>query len=464
MQKLRDFFPNKHQDVMSIQFRLNLAIALLSALGLFCMIGFILLDAKPRVDAENISTMLLTETLIRSSLVPLRESSNPKNALDRLINELKNLRHASVSLESRRSPDSDDNEIEKTWLSEWKGLPVTPVKIPVEVRGQILDTIVITPRPGDEFSELLEAIFRIFEWGSIVSAIMLLLTWLIINRSLKPIHGLRSAMHRMSNGEFDLRVAEAGPPEIKSICGSLNALAAALQKAQQENRKLTSNMILIQDEERRDIARELHDELGPYLFTMRTDASLLRRELEKPEIDLARARRLDGQIIGHVDLLQQTNRRVLERLTPAGLSELGLSGALRAMVDMWRRNKSAIDLDIHIEGDIDGLDDTRKLTIFRVAQEGLTNAFRHSGASHIAVSVIRHNVPPPSEGDLARDEVKISVADNGGGWTNSATAGFGLKAMRERIGALSGSLTIDSTADGGTKIYVSLPTSDAQPS
>lgn len=443
---------------MSIQLRLNVAIALLSALGLFCMIALIMVDAKPRMTVENASTMLLTETLIRSSLAPLRESSDPKRGLEQLIDELKNLRHASVSLVSqqRQEDKNFDDKIETTWLSVWKGLPASPVKIPVIVRGQILDTIVITPRPGDEFSELLEAVFRIFEWSSIVSVIMLVLTWLIINRSLRPIHALGDAMHRMSNGEFKLRVPEAGPPEIRSICGSLNVLASALQKAQQDNQRLTSNMIMIQDEERRDIARELHDELGPYLFTMRTDASLMAREFEKRDADLARAQRLNAQILGHLDLLQQTNRRVLERLTPPGLSELGLTGALRAMADMWTRNKSNVELDVAIGSDIDGLDDTTKLTVYRVVQEGLTNAFRHSGASRIAVHVARRG---NTRGGM-RDIVDIIVRDNGSGRSDATSAGFGLKAMRERVGALSGSLTINASPQSGTELHIILPTNE----
>ena len=87
---------------MSIQLRLNISIAILSALGLFCMIAFILVDATPRMNDENASTMLLTETLIRSSLTPLRESRDPQQGLIRLTNELKHLRHASVSLASQK--------------------------------------------------------------------------------------------------------------------------------------------------------------------------------------------------------------------------------------------------------------------------------------------------------------------------------------------------------------------------
>ncbi|MET0408924.1 MAG: HAMP domain-containing protein [Hyphomicrobium sp.] len=444
---------------MSIQLRLNLAIALLSALGLFCMIAFIMVDAKPRMDVENASTMLLTETLIRSSLVALRESNDPRQGLSRLVSELKSLRHASVSLASQTLSSSSDYEdkIEMDWLSEWKGLRVEALRIPVEVRGQILDTIVITPRPGDEFSELLEAIFRIFEWGSIVSIITLILTWLIINRSLQPVHALRDAMRRMSNGEFNLRVPETGPPEVKSICGSLNALAAALQRAQRDNQVLTSNTIMIQDEERRDLARELHDELGPYLFTMRTDALLLGRELEKRDVDLARVKRMNGQIVDHLDQLQQTNRRVLARLTPAGLSELGLSGALSAMIDMWRRSRSSVELDLLIEGDIDSLDDTRKLTVYRVVQEGLTNAFRHSGASHIIVDVMLQRAPETRQTTREHDLVSITVRDDGYGRSPDATDGFGLRAMRERVGALSGALAIESGVGAGTQLRVTLP-------
>ncbi|MBN9248248.1 ATP-binding protein [Hyphomicrobium sp.] len=434
---------------MSIQLRLNLAIALLSALGLFCMIAFILIDAKPRMDDENASTMLLTETLIRSSLLPLKDSQDPKAALLRLVGELKNLRHASVSLISQEGAErpADQDDIEQSWLLGYNGHSFVPVRIPVEGRGEIIDTILITPKPSDEFSELLEAIFRIFEWGVIISTVTLALTWLIIDRSLRPIHGLRDAMRRMADGEFNLRVPEAGPPEIKSICGSLNGLAAALQKARQDNQRLTGNMILIQDQERRDIARELHDELGPYLFSIRTDGMLLGRELEQAEPDFRRTQRLNSQILGHVDLLQQTNRRVLERLTPPGLSELGLSGALRAMAEMWQRNKNSVTLELAIDGPIDALDETTKLTVYRIVQEGLTNAFRHSGASIITVDV-----------SLQRDDaVEVSVRDNGRGRADSSAEGFGLKGMRERVNALSGLFSLTSTADGGTFLHIRLP-------
>lgn len=455
---------------MSIQLRLNLAIALLSALGLFCMIAFILLDAKPRMEVENASTMLLTETLVRSSLGPLKDAANPEEVLAHLIKELKNLRHASVSLASETPLEGDKNSgagVGSAWLSGEKNLPLAPLRIPVEVRGKIIDTIVIRSKPGDELAELWEAIARIFQWGVIISAVTLALTWLIINRSLRPIHALRNAMGRMEAGDFDLRVEEVGPPEIKSICGRLNGLAAALQKARQQNQSLNAHMIMIQDQERRDIARELHDELGPYLFSMRTDGALLGRELEKSAPDSARLRRLNDQIVSQLDLLQQTNRRVLQRLTPPGLSELGLIGALQAMVQMWRRSKDDVDLDLAVDGPLDRLDETARLTVYRIVQEGLTNAFRHSGGSSIR-AVVTWN---PREKKLddedhrTRGNVEITISDNGTGRPTNSKEGFGLRAMRERVTALSGCITILPRDDAGTSLQVILPaTLDPTPS
>jgi two-component system sensor histidine kinase UhpB len=447
---------------MSIQLRLNFAIAFLSALGLFCMIAFILLDAKPRMEVENASTMLLTETLVRSSLLPLKDAPDPKQALTILVGELKHLRHASVGLASQMPRDGDKNDdksVESSWFSGERGVPLTSLRVPVEVHGKLIDTIVINPKPGDELAELWEAITRIFQWGIIISAITLILTWFIINRSLRPIHALRSAMGRMEAGDFNLRVEETGPPEIKSICGSLNELAAALQKARQENQTLTANMITIQDQERRDIARELHDELGPYLFSMRTDGALLGRELEKATPDVSRLKRLNDQIISQLDLLQQTNRRVLERLTPPGLSELGLTGALQAMVQMWRRSKDSVGLGLTVDGPLDVLDETTRLTVYRIVQEGLTNAFRHSGATQIDVAVslcpdasVLEDVTTPK-----REIVEIGVHDNGHGRPSTSTDGFGLRAMRERVTALSGSLSILSESGVGTNLNVRLP-------
>jgi two-component system sensor histidine kinase UhpB len=187
---------------------------------------------------------------------------------------------------------------------------------------------------------------------------------------------------------------------------------------------------------------------------MRTDAALLGKELEKTTPDLARAKRLDGAILSQVDLLQQTNRRVLERLAPAGLSELGLGRAIGAMVDLWRGSRANVELKLHAAGALDSLDGTTQLTVYRIVQEGLTNAFRHSEASRIDV-----RVEAPSGDDAARGEgqVLVQIRDNGRGRGEAPRDGFGLKAMRERVNGLRGEFAMTSLKEGGTALTVALP-------
>ena len=140
------------------------------------MIAFILVDAKPRMDVENASTMLLTETLIRSLSVAAQKFGRPKGGAATCR---RRTQKSSACLgvigftkcKPRRPPiRAPSNTL---GFPDTKEVPLAPLRIPVEVRGDIIDTIVIMPKPSDEFSELLEAIFQIFQWGVIISTVTL---------------------------------------------------------------------------------------------------------------------------------------------------------------------------------------------------------------------------------------------------------------------------------------------------
>ncbi|PPD00029.1 MAG: hypothetical protein CTY31_09010 [Hyphomicrobium sp.] len=452
---------------MSIQMRLNIAIGLLLVIALAGMIAAVRLDAGPRMRAENESIMRLTETIVRSSVTTLQHSDEPKARLTELVASLKNLRHVSVSLASTMSaglnskynvPDSGG------WWHAKDDVVSKPLRIPVEVSNGLLDTIIITPQPDDEMMELEEAVSRIFQVGVILGLCVLALTSLVINRSLRSIQSLNLAMHHLEDGDYAVTVKEAGPPEIRTISSGLNRLASALRKSRAENQRLTTTMIHVQDDERRSIARDLHDELGPYLFSLRTSASFLKRELEKSPPDHEKSQRLTGDMLSWVDQLQRTNRRVLHRLTPIGLAELGLKGALSANVAMWRRDHTETNLDFQIVGDIDALDETLQLTVYRVAQEGLTNAYRHSGASQISLSIAfdrsdaeKANVDGDRDPQHSNTTLTIVIRDNGSGFKANTQDGFGLTSMRQRISALGGQLTIETAPGAGTQLTAIFP-------
>ena len=144
--------------------------------------------------------------------------------------------------------------------------------------------------------------------------------------------------------------------------------------------------------------------------------------------------------------MQQSNRRVLERLRPVGLAELGLRQALGALLRLWRESRPGVVVEAEISPDLGETGETVDLTIYRTVQEALTNAFRHANASHVNVSV----EPVEVDATVGRSGARVRVSDDGCGLRADHKLGLGLTGMRERILALGGSLTVASGGSGVT--------------
>jgi two-component system sensor histidine kinase UhpB len=227
----------------------------------------------------------------------------------------------------------------------------------------------------------------------------------------------------------------------------LNHLAAALGAAVDDKRRLAERVVSLQDAERKEIARELHDEFGPYLFALRAHAGALARIADAGEPNLGALRKHGNAILEQVDTLQQSNRRVLERLRPVGLAELGLRQALGALLRLWGESHPGVVVEAAISPVLGETGETVDLTIYRIIQEALTNVFRHANATHVNVTV------EPAEAETTRDgrgSARVLVSDNGCGLKADHKLGLGLTGMRERILALGGSLTVASAASGVT--------------
>ncbi|MGQ0673377.1 MAG: ATP-binding protein [Hyphomicrobium sp.] len=438
---------------MSIQLRLTLALGLVLSLSLFAMIAALLLDAGPRLQSEIASGMRIAESVVRSSVGPIEEASRPQEILARLVEGLQHQRHVRVSLESGSTDvrTSDAGLSPDSNVPSWLALQtVEPVRVPVHSQGKVIGAVIVAPAGYDEMQEVWDTIGRIAGYGLLFSIGAFLVTSLLVRRAIAPIYDLDRAMHLLEAGDYDVEVARQGPPEIAAICTRLNRLAAALERSRNENRQLSVGVIRIQDSERREVARELHDELGPHLFSIRANGGMLRGALDRDPPQIESALRKTAAILDAAEALQQTNRRVLQRLSPVGLRELGLAGAIRALVTSWRKEMPDIAVHLDIDQHIDGFDDTTGLTIYRVVQEGLTNAFRHAGATRIAVFVER--VSRASEHEQADQRVSIRIEDNGEGLPDEMAEGYGLKGMRERVGLLGGTLSISRNGERGTQV------------
>jgi two-component system sensor histidine kinase UhpB len=322
----------------------------------------------------------------------------------------------------------------------------TAVNVPISIRGRP-GSLLITSHPDDEIAEIWDGIVTQLLVGSGVALVLFLITSMVVSRALKPIEALSQAITKIESGSYDTRVKPEGSPELAAICDKLNHLAAALGAAVDAKRRLAERVVSLQDAERKEIARELHDEFGPYLFALRAHATALTRIADASEPNLAALRKHGNAILEQVDTLQQSNRRVLERLRPVGLAELGLRQALAALLRLWGESHPGVVVEAAISPDLSETGETVDLTIYRVIQEALTNVFRHANATHVNVSV-EPAEPGPARGMIGCARVRVS--DDGCGLKADHKLGLGLTGMRERILALGGSLDVVSGGSGVT--------------
>ena len=389
----------------------------------------------------------------------LNDASDPEARLDRIVEGLKQLRHVSITRQHdaamssapAASASSGDNG-EPPQVPEWFVTLIHPeqttVAVPISANGRSLGSLVITSHPTDEIAEIWDGIVTQIEVGSAIAAALLLITMTVVNRALEPIKSLADAMSAIEAGRYDTRVSPGGSPELAAICGKLNHLASVLETTVEDKRRLAERVVSLQDAERKEIARDLHDEFGPYLFALRAHAASLTRLADAPEPDLDALRKHINAMSDQVNALQQSNRRVLERLRPVGLAELGLADALAALMRLWRETYPDVVIETSISPELDARGETADLTIYRIIQEALTNVFRHARASRVDIRVEPAAALPA--GAAGAEAIMVSVSDNGAGLPADHRQGFGMLGMRERVLALGGSMTVASTNHGVT--------------
>jgi len=448
---------------LSLRNRINLLLALVLTLGLAVNVARLALEAAPRVQAEDQSVTRLAREFVETIVGGLNEAPDPEARLDQIVRDLKRLRHVSITRRDDGTTrpeaigDADDAQSVPAWFVTLVHPEKTSVSVPISIHGTST-ALVITSIPNDEIAEIWDGILTQLEVGSAVAVVLFLITMMVIGRALAPLRALSQAMTKIESGSYDVRVEPGGAPELAAICTRLNHLAATLGDAVEEKRRLAERAVSLQDLERKEIAHELHDEFGPYLFALRAHVGAFMRLAEAHEPEKAALRRHGAAILEQVNALQQLTRRILEKLRPAGLAELGLREALGALLRLWNQSHPDVTIDTTISQSLGEIGETADLTIYRIVQEALTNVFRHADATEVNVSIIPAEHPAGLQG--SRDYALVRVRDNGCGLKPDQKFGLGLTGMRERILALGGTLTVAS-GKGGVTIEALVPTQAA---
>jgi len=222
----------------------------------------------------------------------------------------------------------------------------------------------------------------------------------------------------------------------------------ALHASREELRRLSAAMNQLQENQRKRIAREIHDDLGQRLTALRLDVGLLNAELRD---GMTAAAQRTGTMLELIDETLTTARRLAMELRPAILDDFGFAAAIEHEVDSFAR-RSGMEVALRIEPEEIAIESARATAIYRIVQEALTNVARHSGARHVEVRVERR------EG-----RVEAEVCDDGRGITDeelSNSSALGLIGIRERMFAFDGHATIERITGGGTRVFVSVPDED----
>lgn len=224
------------------------------------------------------------------------------------------------------------------------------------------------------------------------------------------------------------------------------------QKLLQENRRLTRRLFSVQELERRNLSRELHDELGQWLTAIQADAKSIHFVSSLNPEACATCHECTQAIVAGADQIHQVVRRILRRLRPVSLDQLGLPDSLEEIVGQWRDHHPEVYCELKLEGALNDLNEVANITLYRTVQAALTNISSHAGASQVSINLRREP-----------DNILLSVSDNGQGMNTSLPRlGLGLLGMRERTIAAEGEFSFSSQPGQGLRIDVKLPLTQSE--
>lgn len=293
--------------------------------------------------------------------------------------------------------------------------------------------------------------------GGLTFALLNLLVFWLVGRALAPLPVIASGLERIENGDLSYRLPPLSGNEAAHIGAAFNRMALAVEGKRQaeletrdvearlqERRELSQLIEQRLDEERRSIARELHDEFAQSVTAIRTLAVAIIGRQQSGETTLEAAQMISAEAARLYDAMHG----LIPRLAPIELDTLGLAETLRGLIDEWQ--KRTPDVRLTLDQQLPSrLGTSMTLTIYRIVQEGLMNALRHARATHVAVRI-----------ETRDDRVIVSVVDDGVGLPTdwSRPGSFGIRGLRERVAGLNGSFRIaNRTERSGVEIVAEIP-------
>jgi two-component system, NarL family, sensor histidine kinase UhpB len=415
-----------------------------------------ILHARKATHIEINAAMELAQALVRDAVPFVQQSNSPDRALASIPDQVSSVRHVRISVTpdgySPSQTDRKDFREGETrapapgWFVRLIAPPPERREVPVFVNGKQLGTIMIVSAPGDEIAEVWENATSLAEVAVASGIVTIGALYILFGRVLAPLRSLAEGLRGLGLRDYNVRLPQPKAFELAIIAQHFNFLASALETLTAKNRKLSTRLITVQDDERRQTALNLHDEVGPYLFGLKANAASISNASKDTAVEI-RAR----EMLTMIDALQIINRSVLNSLRPMALGQVPLGELLSSLIEERARQVPNMLISYTANGLCNSYGESIDVTLYRCVQESLTNVIRHAKAQQARVTLAEESNPD------AVSWLVLTIADDGCGIRSHASKGLGIRGMQERVEALGGNCHLDGIADNGTTVRIEIP-------
>lgn len=457
--------------MLSLRTQLILGFVLIDILAGIVCAGVIIVKARHAALIEMKVSVRLAEILVAESVRLTEPHTPPDRLLNTLAQQLGFIRHVRFAVFDAnqqeilvdRTLTTDqlrEREPAPGWFVSLIAPPAERHQMPIIAQHRKIGTVFIIEAPQDEVAEVWEDMSALTAIAFVANLAILGMLYLTFGRILVPLTRLAHGLSELEHQNFATRVAEPRIRELAEIVRRFNHLATALGETHDENRRLNQRLINLQDEERRRIALDLHDEFGPCFFGLSASLRLLKaiaasltHEDHSSAIEtLTEQTALMAEII---ERMRVANRGILTSLRPMALGHVPLQKVLEILIADLSKLHAGVSISLKAEGLRYTYSEPIDLTVYRCVQESVTNAIRHSTASTITIEL--HEMEDMQENAKCKTCLRLVVEDSGKGIMDDIQAGFGLAGMKERVNALGGVWSIANRDGYGARVCMILP-------
>ncbi|HSE13516.1 MAG TPA: sensor histidine kinase [Rudaea sp.] len=444
---------------MSLRLQLNLLIAGLVTLFVVVVFAFQVAGTRSSVR-EEIEASNLVATQMMSNYIDAG-SEDKRLALVNYLSRLGHVRAAEISLR-----DESGGEVYHSPPATYKAGRDAPawyaaLVSPAPIRSELHlpgGNLVIEANASRAVLDGWDDAVRMFEFGIVIVVLGNVFVFWLVRRTTRPLQLIERGLEAMQGGAYHTRLPAFANAEAAAIARAFNQMAQSIednlgarQEALEANIRLEQSRELaltVQnriEEERRHIARELHDETGQGVTAIRSLALSLVHRLSGTDQEASNTARLIADTAGQ---LYAAVHDLIPRLRPLALENLGLDEVLEEQVAEWRRQYPQVEFNLALAGLPQQLGESYMLAVYRIIQEATVNALRHSGTRRIDVGV-RANA----------GRLSLEIRDHGtglpAGWQKPGH--FGIRGLCERARMLGGEGVVENAPGGGVLVRATLP-------